>query len=497
MRDIRSAPPKIGEPVKGKFWGFVRRNAAPYIGDLIVLFGAAAWWTSFFQAFGLFAYLLTVGLLRWERFDRLLVVRALYALVSVLFLDAVLINYFPLYCVSKLALALWMVSIPACLFFLIKTRGLSIRTFTHSFIPALLLGFLIVGKANQPSTCGQCEAARSQKKLRMLVDLTRLERPHGIPRFIAYRPDRKDLIITYRSGTPMPSLKVDEHKRVFADRLDLKTGAIQPIDAISSECIGIYYNRARGQIVSANVHKGDRQHPKTLSVLDANLRAVKVLDFPRGDDDDYVAFMMPYKDKIAIYAEVEDAYLFDPNDFKLTGLFSWDKSGLIPRCRIPVETGFLQVSPNQFLVTGFTGPLTYNLVRAHDICLYDVSKQRFVKSYRRPFGGTWSVAAVPDRDELLVTSAWRDKIWAVSAKDLTYRRTLSIGPCVRSVGYSSKRKLGYTVECFTGNLVSFDVVTGQIKDKIYIGKNARTIYNLEDAGMGMVFLSGCGVFQLR
>ena len=73
-------------------------------------------------------------------------------------------------------------------------------------------------------------------------------------------------------------------------------------------------------------------------------------------------------------------------------------------------------------------------------------------------------------------------------------RSFEIGPCLRPVAYDSKSGLGYTAECFSGQLVAFDIDSGRVVDRRYIGLNARKIYVYDD--LGLVVLTGCGVFQV-
>lgn len=204
--------------------------------------------------------------------------------------------------------------------------------------------------------------------------------------------------------------------------------------------------------------------------------------------------MMPYGDKIAIRAEGEGLYELDPVTYEIT-LVGPNRLETFLKCRLFADAGFLHISPTRFLISGGIDPLIFILSGGHGVCSYDLDEKKFTKAYRAPLSGALDIALVPDRDEILASSIWRDKIWVISSNDLKHLRTLKIGPCVRPVAYDPKKKLGYTVECFSGNLVAFDVVTGEIRDRRYVGKNARKIYVFED--LGTIILSGCGVLRLR
>lgn len=455
--------------------------------DFIVLLATAAWWTTPFDWLRFYHYPIIVGLLQWARFYKFPLVRVVFALLSLLFASFTAFSLFPMYCVSKTWFALTVISIPTCFILLVKKGGFTARAFARSFIPALILGVLIVGDAN--NICGdkECQSARSNPGLATLVDLPSLKPPRGLPRFLVARPDMNDFVVVYRT----PS-KSDLHS-ASADRFSLKTKSVQQIAAIKNEPIGLYYHKPTGRLLVITANKFNHKHPKTMIVLDSSLKAIKTLDFPGGEDDDYTAHMMQYGDKVAIRSEIEGLYLFDPVTFDLK-IMAPDTLATKLKCRLFAEPGFLQFSPNKFYIAGGIDPLIFLLTRADSVCSYDLQKKEFVDTFRSNLTGAMDMAYVPDREEILVTSIWRDQIWVVSSRDLKYKRTLHIGPCVRPVGYDPVKKIGYTVECFSGNLVSFDVVSGKVLDKKFVGKNSRKIYYMD--GLGIVVLSGCGIFSV-
>lgn len=465
----------------------VRIHGASFILDLIVIFATAAWWTGIFQWFRFYHYLILVGLMQWERFYRFPLIRGMFALLTVLFASFTALSFFPMYCVSLSMLVVAVVSIPVCFILLVKYRGFTVRSAARSFIPAFILGVVVVGSANNTCSDKECAAARSDSGLEVLLDLPMQPLPRGIPRFLVLRPEKNDVIVVYRT----PSKPIGHLSS--ADRLDLETRSAHPITEIKDEPIGLYFHRPTSQILIVTANKFNHKHPKTIAVLNSDLRVTRVLDFPGGEDDDYTAHMMPYGDKVAIRAEDEGLYLFDPVTYDLKNIDpkSFDD---LKRCRLFAEPGFLQAAPDGFYLAGGIDPLIFEITRAHSVCYYNFQKKRFVYSYRSNIPGAMDMAYVPDRDEILVSSVWRDVIWVLSARDLKYKRSLHIGPCVRPVGYDPVKKIGYTVECFSGNLVSFDVVTGRVEDKRFVGRNARKIYYID--GLGIVVLSGCGVIRV-
>lgn len=149
----------------------VRKHAVAFILDFIVLFGTASWWTTPFKWFRFYHFILIVLLLRWERFDRFPLVRLFFALLSILFIDIVIFSFFPLFCVSHAIFGFSLASIPIFFYLIVKFRGFSIRSVAYSFIPAVILSYAIVGRANQPCTLEECDAVRSQPEIEVLVDI--------------------------------------------------------------------------------------------------------------------------------------------------------------------------------------------------------------------------------------------------------------------------------------------------------------------------------------
>jgi hypothetical protein len=468
-------------------WEAVKRHGVSFVLDLIVILATASWWTTLFDWFRFYYYPVVVGLLQWKKFYRFPPVRLIFALLSALFASFTVFSLFPMYCVSKPWFVVTASSIPVCFILLVKHGGFSARAFARSFIPALILGVLVVGDANNTCSGKECEAARSKPGLEVLVDLPSLNPPRGLPRYLVSRPDRNDFIVVYR--TPSKA----DLSSASADRFSLKSRTVQPITTIRNEPIGLYYHEPTGRLLIITANKFNHKHPKTMVVLDPRLRVIRILDFPGGEDDDYTAHMMPYGNKVAIQSEIEGLYLFDPVTFalKIIAPATWASK---KKCRLFAEPGFLQVSPDKFYISGGIDPLVFELTRASSVCSFDLRKKEYVDTFRSNISGAMDMAYVPDRDEILVTSIWRDAIWVVSARDLKYKRTLHIGPCVRPVGYDPVKKIGYTAECFSGDLVSFDVVTGKILGRRYVGKNSRKIYYMK--GLGIVVLSGCGVFRV-
>ena len=467
-----------------------KAHALWFVTDVFVLMTTAGWWTTPFRWFRIYHYLIILLLFRWKRFDRFIPVRIIYFLLSLAFIDLSIFTFFPMHCISLPGFVISLISIPVCLFVMVKTTGWSSRGLAFSFIPALMLGVIIVGRANQPCTSEECEAVRAQPEIEVLADTTLNSNQRGFPRFMLHRKKHNDLIVTYRKPTP---LSLDQFP-INADRFDLKTKKLHPLRNVTGEPIGMHYHEPRDQVFIATINKGNHKHPKTLLVLDSRLKTTDVIDFLGGDDDDYTAHIMSFGDRLAIRAEGEGVYVVDPktHDIRLK-----DTSNLQTnlKCRMFADAGFIKTGPARFMISGGVGPLIYIVFQGHGICNYDLNKMEFTQAYRAPISGAWDIALIPERNEVLATSIWRDKIWVVSADTLEYKRTLKIGPCVRPVAYDPQKKLGYTVECFSGNLVTFDIITGKILKKIYVGSNARKIYVSEE--LGTIILTECGILRLK
>jgi len=468
-------------------WKVAGAHGVSFVLDMVVILATAAWWTTPFDWLRFYHYPVLVGLLQWKRFFRFPLVRGAFALLAVFFASFTAFSLFPLFCVSKFWFAVSVFSIPVLFALLVRRNGLTGRVLARSFIPALVLGVLVVGDANDTCGDGECAAARSNPGLETLVDLPALEPPRGLPRFLVARPDMNDFIVVYRTPSRGRVLAA------AADRFSIADGSVSQIDPIRNEPIGLFYHRKTGRVLVVTANKFNHKHPKTMLVLDRDLKVIRTLDFPGGEDDDYTAHMMPYGDKVAIRSEIEGLYLFDPVTFDLK-IISPDTLAEKRKCTLFAEPGFLQFSTDRFFIAGGIDPLVFTLSKADSVCAYDLAKKEFTHTFRSNISGAMDLAYVPDREEILATSIWRSVIWVVSARDLKHRRTLRIGPCVRPVGYDPVKKIGYTVECFSGDLVGFDVATGKILDRKYVGKNSRKIYYVE--GLGIVVLSGCGVFRV-
>jgi len=295
------------------------------------------------------------------------------------------------------------------------------------------------------------------------------------------------MIVIYRTSHPGPTLSGE---LVYADRFDLSTHTAHPISSISSESIGMLYDEQREQVISVNVDRKDFEHPKTLQVLNRDLQVVKVLDVPRGEKDDYAAFMFWFEEKIGIITEGK-LYWFDPETRRLGNIDRHTERA----CYLMMESTFFQASPTHFLLAGAApGPLSYNLLHMNSVCIFDLPAFE-IRTHRTPWTGVWDLSVIPERGEIMASSFWRDKIYFISMDDMKPVRTLKIAPCLRPVAYDPKIGRGYTGECFSGDLIAFDVEDGEILDRWNIGKNARKIYVFDD--LGTFIVSGCGVFRLN
>lgn len=471
----------------------IKRLAAKHLTillmDFIVIFGTAAWWTGIFQSLRFYHYPIIVCLLRWKKFDRNPLVKIVYLLITILFAGTVMFSFFPLICVSKPSFFFTVSLIFISFFALHRNRGLTIRTFAFSFIAPLIVSAILVERANRPCAYDECAAVRENPNIRTLIDLPALEGGRGLPRFMVYRKELGDLIVAYR--TPYSQIG-----KVYTsvERYDFKSGKTFPARHITDEPIGLLYDRERNKVFLVTANKFNHENPKTLLILDEALNVTKTVPFPHGEDDDYTAHMMFYKGKIAVRSEGEGVYLIDPDTYELTLADPFDLKTMRD-CRIFDDTGFAELSDHQFIVSGVIDPLIYSVTRSHGVCKYDLDKMEFTGNYRPPLSGAWDLAFAPDRKEIFATSAWWSKMWVISSDTMRHVRTLDIGPCLRPVAYDQKNKFGYTAECFSGYLDKFDVDTGKILDRNFIGKNSRKIYVIDD--LGTIVLSGCGVFLIE
>jgi len=470
-------------------WSVVKKHWPGFLLDLAVIYATAAWWTTPFKWMRFFHYPLIAGLLQWEKFYRFLPVRIVYLGFTFLFISVTLFMVAPLQAISVPLTIAVLATVPVAIFIAIKREGSTVRAVAHGFVPAFVAAMIATSVTNQPCSKEECQQASLNPKLETLLDLTSLPFKRGLPRFILRRPDRNDFIVLYRtpSGT---SFNLD----VSADRVDLGTGEVDPVKAITEEPIGSYYHRPSGRTFIVTANKFNHVHPKTMNVLGPDLRLERVIDFPHGEDDDYTAHIMEYDGKTAIRAEGDGTYLFDPVtlDLDLVAPTNLDR---LADCWLAAEPGFQRLDENRFIVAGSIDPLVYFFLPAHSVCTYDLSKMKFIRSYHSPYTGVIDIALMRDRKELLATSMWMDIIWVLDAETLEQKRTLHIGPGVRPVGYNPETGYGYTIESFTGELVVFDVVTGEEKDRTYVGRNARKIYYYDD--LGIVMTTGCGVFRLK
>lgn len=458
-----------------------KRQIIPFVLDLIIFIGAFCWWVVGFPHRFLFS-LIFVILLRWRRFERFILVRIVYILVSLLFIGAAILGFFPLYCISKHLYLLALASIPLCLCVVFIRRAISVRAVVSCLIPAVAIIFLKATGENVPSEPQDCQPIHSQEDVETLLDLSQYSHSQGSLRYMVRRLDIGDMLIAYRSVLMQP------RETSHCDLFDPATGILRPVPALKDEVIGLYYYQPKQQIIASSVTK-DPDHPKVLRVLDVGLNLIADIDFPPGSND-YNAYMMEYEGKIAIQSD--RLFWFDPETNRL-----WQDSSSKPAdifgCRTIAENGFAPL-PDKMLIAGGADPFFYTLLYASALCLIDL-KTLERRTYRSGLNGSWDCTIAFDRREILATSFWRDKIWVVSLDALQHLRTLKIGPCVRPIAYDPRNGLGYTVESFSGIFKAFDVVTGEVKMERYVGKNARRIYIYED--LGILILTGCGIIRIE
>lgn len=454
----------------------------PFVLDVVVLHGTASWYVYLREA-GPLLPLTLAALMRWRRFDRLIPVRLFYFAVACLYLDAVAVGLYPLWCVSVPWFAAAIATIPVAAATLGRRAAGLVRGAAHSAVPANVLAVLLVSMANRVPARPECERVLADPAIEILADTGAASPSRGNPRYLIARPQRDDFLIAYR--VPMGT-----DVQVFADRLDPRTGELTPID-LPGEAIGLYYDAPRDQTIAVTFSQGDPAQPKLLHVLDSAMRSRKVIPVPREGWlgwDDYNAYMFPWDGQIGIQSDT--TYQFDPVKLELKHA----PEQLFPRCDLLSETGF-QFGPGpRFWIAGGGGPLEYTLGRTAAVCSWDLATHQ-IRTYRSGMLGAWDVAVAAERHEVLATSFWRSKIWVADSETLEYKRTLDVAPCVRPIAYDAARGVGLTVECFTGDLLTFDVETGAIRERRYIGQNARKIDVVD--GLGTVVLSGCGVFRLR
>lgn len=469
-------------------WKSIKKSAVPFMIDLVIVAGTGMYFTRLFMFIRAYDFILFALLLRWKRFDGNIAVRIVFGIMCLLFIDTIFLSLFPLLCITKAGFWFSMLLILSSFYVIYIRRGFNMRTLVYSMLPSFFLSVIVVGSSNQASSYKECRGAMCHPGIEALVDLTK-EHPgdnRGFPRNLAYRPDKHDFLIIYRSPTPFFRPPMDE----MADRYDLVTHRFERINAIKSECIGIYYDQRSGQTLAVVVNKLNHEHPKSLLVLDADLKLIKTLDYPGGDDDDYTAYFFTFPDKVGILSETDEIIQYDPKTLS----FAREPIPL-DVCGATGRMSYLQMSPSRFLISGGGSPLFYSLTFGPSVCSYNLEAKHQLTNYKAPLGGSWDIAEVPDRHEILATSVWLDKTWVINSDNMKHLRTLEVGSCFRSIAYNPENHLGYAVECFTGNMVAFDIQTGEIKQKEFVGKNSRKIYHID--GIGMIILSSCGIFRIK
>jgi hypothetical protein len=453
--------------------------------DFAIIFGTLLWLTGMPLGFP-FAATVAV-LLIWEKRRLFWPARVLYIGFCFMFVDTVILGMWPLWCVSKWMTVVSIVLVPVSHWTLLWKMPYSVRRVTYSFLPALLAMGITLGIANAPSDAEECAVVSGDPRLETLVDLNSLPEKRGLPRYLVRRENMGDLVVTYRGNYNIHGI------RSFADHVDLKTGKITAIPGVVTEAIGAYYDPPRRQLILIGVDHDDREHPKTITVLDQDFNLVTRRDFP-GSGDDYAAYMMEHEGLIAIQAD--GLYWLDPETLEVAK----DSGGCLnaplrKECRLMCETGFIEMGPDKFFLSGGGNPLITQLSGGNGLCSCNL-KTREVETWKVPLGGAWDSVFVPEKNEVLATSFWRDKIWVIPMAGDAPARTLELGPCLRPVAWDSKLDVGYTAECFSGYMLTFNETTGEILDRRFIGRNSRKIYVFEDLGT-IIILSGCGVYRLR
>jgi hypothetical protein len=325
-----------------------------------------------------------------------------------------------------------------------------------------------------------------------LVQFDQDREPKGRPRFLVPRPSKGDMLVVYREPDWFES-KVD--------RLDLASGELSPLDLPEhSECIGAYHDERRDLVLLVIVEKSSAlnpiTYPKKLLVLNAELSPIRKLDFPEIDYCDYNAYMFESEGRVVIQGE--STFFFDLDTFELTRDDVRSKGSR--QCLVFAEMGFARIHETQYVVSGGGQPGLYSLVLAlmpgaGAACLLDTHLGLLHVYREAPVPGAWDAAYDPTRDELLLSTMWRDEVIFVDAKDLREKRRFRVGPCVRPVAVDGPRGIGYAHECFTGDIVWFDVDSGKELGRAFVGENARTIL-LGDPGE-VIIGTECGVFEVR
>ena len=454
--------------------------------DFGIFAGCLTWWARWrfagiYMPLGL--SLLANGL--WKKYR--VVGEVFYFLVLVQVLDITILSLFPLWCVSRFALVLT-VAAPLGGFLIFFRRYLRYaRAWLYCISAVMFVSAVLVSHADKkPNDLrdAQCNVVANNPALEVLLDARGTNRE--LVRFLCHRPNKNDLIVTYRNPSRGPR----------AERLDLatKTATELPLPP-DSECIGVYYDSVRDLLFLVYVTNPNylrpEKYPKKLLILDGRSQFVKLMVFPEIEYCDYNAYMFPYKDKLVIQGE--STFFLDLNTFALDRRDLRNIGNV--RCILMAETGFVHFSDDRFVISGGGEPLLQRAVGGDAACLLD-PRAGTVAIYRTaPLNGVWDVASVPPRDELLFSSFWRSSIMFVDAKTMREKRRFSLAPCARPVAYDKRTNLAYTVECFSGRLLAFDIDSGRIVSETKVGANSRQI--LVDDELGVVVASECGVYRVR
>ncbi len=460
------------------------RFIVPFLLDFTIIWASFAW-AAWFPAYRPAVAAAIALPLRWKHVPWFIPLRFIFAIICIFFIDSVVLGLFPLRCISVWLFWLALVSAAVPLVLFVSKRLISLRYVAYSFLVPLVIVILFVAGENNPPTQEQCQRTRNLPGIEQLIDFSGLDQKRGLPRYMVQRPDQGDFVITYRStfGGVTPE--------VFADKYDPKEPRLYPIEK-ESEIIGLYYDETSGKLITANVTRLNPSHPKVMKVFDKDLRLISYADFPQGGKDDYSAYFFRHKGKLAVISE--SIYYFDPDTMSFTAPDP-DLERLYRRCHLMAETSSLSLGPGRFVISGGGYPILYLLLPfVSGACMFDVNAG-CIHTFRAPTPGSWDVASIPEDETLLMTSFWRDEVIAVSAKNLERLRIFDIGPCVRPIAYDPEAGVGLAHESFSGDLVAFDVETGEVVKKLYVGENARKIYYFDR--VGTVILSGCGIYRLK
>lgn len=462
--------------------------------DFLIIWSILLWWARL-EIFGIYLPLGLAVLLNIQRVNRTWLARLFYLAIGLLYADTLLLSFYPLQCISRLAVA-FCIGLTVALVFLAWRRGvLSIQIACYCLFPAIGVSIVItlLTNAKPPMLLPPaCVGAGASHHVTPLVQFDEQREPKGRPRFLLRRPTKNDMLVIYREPDPFES-KVD--------RLDLSTLQLSPLDLPKhSECIGAYYHAPLDLVFLVIVEKASSlkpiKYPKKLLVMSGDFSLIRQLDFPEIDYCDYNAYMFESEGRIVIQGE--STFFLDPSTLALTRDDVRRKG--THSCLVFAEMGFARLTETQFVVSGGGQPGLYSLVMAlipgaGAACLLD-THLGLLRTYREaPIPGAWDTFYDPTRDELLISTMWRDEVMFVDAKTMREKRRFKIGPCIRPVAVDGSRGIGYAAECFSGDLVWFEVDSGKELGRAFVGENARTI-QVGDSGEAIVGTE-CGIFAVR